>query len=180
MTTMNSMRVLVVDDEPDASEALTLLLKPRGFEVRVAATGDTARSAVASWRPHVVLLDLMLPDVNGLDLLRDFRADAPDTQVVMVTGYGSVPKVVEAMNGGAFGFIEKPIDSMLLLAVLDKASEKLAMAAENRRLRSELHDHATLDDMVARSDKMKQLFALVRKIAPSDASVLIHGENGTG
>ena len=98
----------------------------------------------------------------------------------MVTGYGSVPKVVEAMNGGAFGFIEKPIDAMLLLAVLDKATEKLALAAENRRLRSELHDHATLDDMVARSDKMKQLFTLVRKVAPSDASVLILGENGTG
>ena len=180
MTTTHPMRVLVVDDEPDASEALTLLLKPRGFDVRVAATGDTARSMVTSWRPHVVLLDLMLPDVNGLDLLRDFRADAPETQVVMVTGYGSVPKVVDAMNGGAFGFIEKPIDAMLLLAVIDKAGEKLAMAAENRRLRAELHDHATLDDMVARSDKMKQLFALVRKIAPTDASVLIHGENGTG
>ena len=180
MTTVNSMRVLVVDDEPDAAEALTLLLKPRGFDVRVAASGDTARSVVTAWRPHVVLLDLMLPDVDGLDLLRDFRAAAPDTQVVMVTGYGSVPKVVEAMNGGAFGFIEKPIDTMLLLAVLDKASEKLALAAENRRLRSALHDHATLDDMVARSDKMKQLFTLVRKVAPSDASVLILGEHGTG
>ena len=148
--------------------------------MRVAGTGDAARAVVTAWRPHVVLLDLMLPDVNGLDLLRDFRAAAPDTQVVMVTGYGSVPKVVEAMNGGAFGFIEKPIDAMLLLAVLDKATEKLALAAENRRLRSELHDHASLDDMVARSDKMKQLFTLVRKVAPSDASVLILGENGTG
>ncbi len=180
MSSLTSIRVLVVDDEPDAAEALTLLLKPRGYDVRVAGTGDAARSAVSSWRPHVVLLDLMLPDVNGLDLLRDFRAAAPETQVVMVTGYGSVPRVVEAMNDGAFGFIEKPIDAMLLLAVLDKAGERLALAAENRRLRSELHDHATLADMVARSDKMKQLFALVRKVAPSDASVLIHGENGTG
>jgi DNA-binding NtrC family response regulator len=180
MSNLTSIRVLVVDDEPDAAEALTLLLKPRGYDVRVAGTGDAARSAVSSWRPHVVLLDLMLPDVNGLDLLRDFRAAAPETQVVMVTGYGSVPRVVEAMNDGAFGFIEKPIDAMLLLAVLDKAGERLALAAENRRLRSELHDHATLADMVARSDKMKQLFAMVRKVAPSDASVLIHGENGTG
>jgi DNA-binding NtrC family response regulator len=180
MTATNSVRVLVVDDEPDAAEALTLLLKPRGFDVRVAGTGDGARAEVMAWRPHLVLLDLMLPDVNGLDLLRDFRVAAPDTQIVMVTGYGSVPKVVEAMNGGAFGFIEKPIDAMLLLAVLGKATEKLALAAENRRLRSELHDHATLDDMVARSDKMKQLFTLVRKVAPSDASVLILGENGTG
>jgi DNA-binding NtrC family response regulator len=180
MSTSNSMRVLVVDDEPDAAEALTLLLEPRGHDVRVAATGDQARGVMTAWRPHVVLLDLMLPDVDGLDLLRDLRAAAPDTQVVMVTGYGSVPKVVEAMNAGAFGFIEKPIDAMLLLAVLDKASEKVALSVENRRLRSELHEHATLADMVARSDKMKQLFALVRKVAPSDASVLIHGENGTG
>ncbi len=178
--TAKSMRVLVVDDEPDAAEALTLLLEPRGLDVRVAGTGDAARSAVTSWRPHVVLLDLMLPDVNGLELLHDFRAAAPETQVVMVTGFGSIPKVVEAMNGGAFGFIEKPIDAMLLLAVLDKAGETLALTAENRRLRSELHDHATLADMVARSDKMKQLFTLVRKVAPSDASVLILGENGTG
>jgi DNA-binding NtrC family response regulator len=180
MTATTSMRVLVVDDEPDAAEALTLLLKPRGYDVRVAATGDSARSAVSAWHPHVVLLDLMLPDVNGLDLLRDFRTAVPDTQVVMVTGYGSVPKVVEAMNDGAFGFIEKPIDAALLLAVLGKATEKMALTAENRRLRSELHDHASLDDMVARSDKMKQLFTLVRKVAPSDASVLIVGENGTG
>ena len=180
MTATTSLRVLVVDDEPDAAEALTLLLKPRGYDVRVAATGDSARSVVSAWRPHVVLLDLMLPDVNGLDLLRDFRTAVPDTQVVMVTGYGSVPKVVEAMNDGAFGFIEKPIDAMLLLAVLGKATEKLALTTENRRLRSELHDHASLDDMVARSDKMKQLFTLVRKVAPSDASVLIVGENGTG
>ena len=180
MSATKSMRVLVVDDEPDAAEALTLLLKPRGLEVKVAATGDAARATVAAWRPHVVLLDLMLPDVNGLELLHDFRTAAPEMQVVMVTGYGSVPKVVEAMNGGAFGFIEKPIDAMLLLAVLDKAGAQLALAVENRRLRSELHDHATLADMVARSDKMKQLFTLVRKVAPSDASVLILGENGTG
>src|SRR5687767_4681201 len=141
MTATNSVRVLVVDDEPDAAEALTLLLKPRGFDVRVAGTGDEARAEVMAWRPHLVLLDLMLPDVNGLDLLRDFRAAAPDTQVVMVTGYGSVPKVIEAMNGGAFGFIEKPIDAELLLAVLGKATENVALAAENRRLRSEFHDH---------------------------------------
>jgi DNA-binding NtrC family response regulator len=180
MPLSSPMRVLVVDDEPDASAALELLLKPKGFDVRLAATADQGRAIVASWKPHVVLLDLMLPDVHDLDLLRDLRAQAPDSQVVMVTSYGSVPKVVEAMHAGAFGFVEKPIDAMLLLAVLEKAKEKVAMTAENRSLRMQLQDHATLADMVARSDKMKQLFALVRKVAPSDASVLIQGENGTG
>jgi DNA-binding NtrC family response regulator len=180
MSVTPSMRVLVVDDEPDASAALELLLKPRGFDVRLAATGDEGRAIVTAWKPHVVLLDLMLPDVRDLDLLKDFRHQAPEMQVVMVTSYGSIPKVVEAMNAGAFGFVEKPIDAMLLLAVLDKARETVAMTAENRSLRMQLQDHATLADMVARSDKMKQLFALVRKVAPSDASVLIQGENGTG
>ena len=174
------MRILIVDDEPVASDALRQLLQPRGFEVRLAGNGAEARAAVAAWHPHVVLLDLILPDVEDLDLLRDLRSEAPDTEVVMVTGYGSVPKVVEAMHAGAFSFVEKPIDTMLLLAVIDKVRERMALTAENKRLRSELDDHATLADMVARSDKMRQLFALVRKVAPTDASVLIHGENGTG
>ena len=105
---------------------------------------------------------------------------APETQVVMVTGYGSIPKVVEAMNAGAFGFIEKPIDAMLLLAVLDKVRAQLDLAAENRRLRLELDEHTSLADMVTRSERMRQLFTLIRTVAPSDASVLIVGEHGTG
>jgi DNA-binding NtrC family response regulator len=174
------MRVLVVDDEPDATEALTLLLVPRGYEVRTAATAQEARALVQSWKPGAVLLDLILPDVTDLDLLHELRAMAPDTQVVMVTGYGSIPKVVEAMNAGAFGFIEKPIDAMLLLAVLEKVRGQVDLAAENRRLRLELDDHSSLSDMVTRSERMRQLFSLIRTVAPSDASVLIVGEHGTG
>src|SRR4029078_559502 len=111
---VSSLRVLVVDDEPDASAALELLLKPRGFDVRLAATGDEGRAMVACWKPHVVLLDFMLPDVLDLDLLKDFRQKAPEMQVVMVTSYGSIPKVVEAMNAGAFAIGEKHIDDMPL------------------------------------------------------------------
>jgi DNA-binding NtrC family response regulator len=174
------MRVLVVDDEPDAAEALTLLLAPRGYEVETAATAEQARSLVQAWKPGAVLLDLILPDVTDLDLLHELRSMAPDTQVVMVTGYGSIPKVVEAMNAGAFSFIEKPIDAMLLLAVLEKVRRQVDLAAENRRLRHELDDHSSLSDMVTRSERMRQLFSLIRTVAPSDASVLIVGENGTG
>jgi DNA-binding NtrC family response regulator len=174
------MRVLVVDDEPDAAEALTLLLAPRGFEVKTAATAHEARELVQAWKPAAVLLDLILPDVTDLDLLHELRTMAPETQVVMVTGYGSIPKVVEAMNAGAFGFIEKPIDAMLLLAVLEKVRGQVDLAAENRRLRLELDDHASLSDMVTRSERMRQLFSLIRTVAPSDASVLIVGEHGTG
>ena len=98
----------------------------------------------------------------------------------MVTGYGSVPKAVEAMKAGAFSFIEKPVDADVLLVMLDKATEKLQLSAENRRLKEELREHTSFANIVARSDKMRQLFQLIKSVAPTDASVLIHGENGTG
>ena len=98
----------------------------------------------------------------------------------MVTGYGSVPKAVEAMNAGALGFIEKPIEMALLFAQLDKAREKYQLSAENRKLKEELRSNSTFGNLIARSETMKQVIALVRKVAPSDASVLVHGENGTG
>ena len=125
-------------------------------------------------------MDLMLPDADGIDLLKDFKEASPETQVIMVTGYGSVPKAVEAMKAGAFSFIEKPVDADVLLVMLDKATEKLQLSAENRRLKEELRDHTSFANIVARSDKMRQLFHLIKSVAPTDASVLIHGENGTG
>ena len=173
-------RLLIIDDEPDAAEFLRLTLEPRGHTVRVATTGAEALRTLDAWNPDLALMDLVLPDVQNLELLQQFREKSPDTQVVMVTGYGSVPKAVEAMNLGAFGFIEKPIDMPLLLAQLDKARERVSIAAENRRLREELREHSTFVDLVARSQKMKRLFAMIQKVAPTDASVLITGENGTG
>jgi DNA-binding NtrC family response regulator len=125
-------------------------------------------------------MDMMLPDAQGLDLLRHFREASPETQIIMVTGYGSVPKAVEAMEAGAFSFIEKPVDVGILMAMLEKAGEKLALSAENRRLKEELREHTAFANIVARSDKMRQLFHLIRSVAPTDASVLVHGENGTG
>ncbi len=132
---VSSLRVLVVDDEPDASAALELLLKPRGFDVRLAATGDEGRAMVAAWRPHVVLLDLMLPDVRDLDLLKDFRQKAPEMQVVMVTsvrqhpqgGRGDERRRVQLRREA--GRREAPV------ALLDKAGERVALRPENRRLR---------------------------------------------
>ena len=102
-------------------------------------------------------MDLMLPDADGIDLLRDFKEASPETQVIMVTGYGSVPKAVEAMKAGAFSFIEKPVDADVLLVMLDKASEKLQLSVENKRLKEELRDHTSFANIVARSDKMAAL-----------------------
>ena len=173
-------RVLIVEDDADAAGAMTLLLEPRGFVVRTAGSGSEARKTLETWHPDLVLMDLVLPDVQGLELLEHFKSASPDCQVLMVTGYGSVPMVVEAMNAGAFSFIEKPIDMSLLFAQLDKAQEKRALSVENRHLREELKGQSTCHGLIARSEKMRQICALIKTVAPSDASVLIHGENGTG
>ncbi len=173
-------RLLIVEDEPDSAASLQLLLEASGYQVRVAASAAAARALLSEWRPGLVLMDLMLPDASGLDLLGEIKAEGRgDIQVIMVTGYGSVPKAVEAMNLGALGFIEKPIDMPLLFAQLDKAGDALSLSDENRRLREELGAGA-IGGLIARSEGMRQVLALVRKVAPSDASVLVHGENGTG
>jgi DNA-binding NtrC family response regulator len=173
-------RLLIIDDEPDASEFMKLLVEPRGYLVRTASSGAESRRVLQTWQPEIILMDLMLPDVDGLDLLREFKEASPESQVIMVTGYGSVPKAVEAMRSGAFTFIEKPVEPELLMAMLEKAGEKFELSAENRRLKEELREHTSFANIVARSDSMRQLFHMIKMVAPTDASVLIQGENGTG
>ena len=174
------VRVLIVDDEPDTSEWLKRLLESRGYSAKVAETGRESERIVGDWKPELVLLDMILPDVNGLDLLTRLRTASPETQIVMVTGYGSVVKAVEAMRTGAFSFIEKPLNCDYLFAVLEKASERAQLLIENNRVRKELDQRRAFSKIVAGSSAMQQLFELMMVVAPTDASVLITGENGTG
>src|ERR1700730_3678854 len=134
-------RVLIIDDDRDTAEFLKLLVEPRGDLARTASDAAQAREVLRAWRPEVVLMDLMLPDADGLDLLREFKEASPESQVIMVTGYGSVPKAGESMRRGAFRFIEKPVEPELLVAMLEKAGEKFELSAENRRLKEELREH---------------------------------------
>jgi len=173
-------RILIVEDDPDSAEFLRLLLEPHGYAIETAQSGQEARKKLGAWEPELVLMDLMLPDVRGLDLLRDFRTARPDTQVIVVSGLGSIAIAVEAMEGGALSFIEKPINASVVIAMLHKASERLALAAENRRLKAELEEHTTFGNIVARSKPMRELCRLIRSVAPTDANVLVTGENGTG
>jgi DNA-binding NtrC family response regulator len=173
-------RVLVVEDDADSAEFLRLLLEPEGYVVKTAATAQHARSEVAASHPDVILMDLMLPDVEGLDLLREFRTASPESQLIVVSGHGSISVAVEAMENGALSFIEKPINASVLMAQLHKAAEKLALTAENRRLRAELDEGAAYAGIVGRSKPMRQLYQLIKSVAPTDANVLITGENGSG
>ena len=172
--------MLIVEDHADSAEFLRLMLEPQGYSVHTAASALQAREELTTWKPELVLMDLMLPDVEGLDLLHDFRRLSPSTQVIVVSGHGSITVAVEAMESGAISFIEKPINPSVLTAQLHKASERLALTAENRRLKAELEEAGSFNGMVGRAKAMRQLHSLIRSVAPTDANVLITGENGTG
>jgi two-component system, NtrC family, response regulator len=173
-------RILIVEDHPDSAEFLRLLLEPEGYDVHTAATGQKAREEMTASGADIILMDLMLPDVEGLDLLRELRSLNPDSQIIVVSGHGSISVAVEAMEHGALSFIEKPLNASVLMAQLHKAAEKLALTAENRRLRAELDEGASYAGIVGRSKPMRQLYQLIKSVAPTDANVLITGENGSG
>jgi DNA-binding NtrC family response regulator len=177
---MAATRVLIIEDDRDAAEALKLLVESHGYTARTAATGEEGREIFANWETQLVLMDMVLPGVAGLELLREFREVRPDTQIIVVTGFGTVSAAVDAMGAGAFSFIEKPVDPTVLLAMLSKAEEKLTIAVENRRLRDEVREHTSFNSLVARSESMQRLFHMISSVAVTDASVLITGESGTG
>ena len=159
-----STRVLIVEDDADSAEFLRLLLEPEGYVVKTAATAQHARAEVTAANADVILMDLMLPDVEGLDLLREFRTMSPESQVIVVSGHGSISVAVEAMENGALSFIEKPINPSVLMAQLHKAAEKLALTTENRRLRAEL-DEGAPTPAHRRSTPIRQLYQLIQSVA---------------
>jgi DNA-binding NtrC family response regulator len=173
-------RILIVEDHADSAEFLRLLLEPEGYVVEIASSGARARQALPTFKPEIILMDLVLPDVEGLDLLREFRATSPESCVIVVSGHGSISVAVEAMENGALSFIEKPLNPSVLMAQLRKAGEKLALTDENRRLKAELDDTASYAGIIGRSKPMRQLYQLIKSVAPTDANVLITGENGSG
>jgi DNA-binding NtrC family response regulator len=175
-----TMRILIVEDHADSAEFLRLLLEQEGYLVRTAVSAQQAREEVVTTHPDIILMDLMLPDVEGLDLLRELRVLRPESQIIVVSGHGSISVAVEAMEHGALSFIEKPLNPSVLMAQLHKAAEKLALTTENRRLRAELDESATYAGILGRSKPMRQLYQLIKSVAPTDANVLITGENGSG
>ena len=183
MTARDSMpaaRILHVDDQPETHEWLKLALERKQYEVTVATDGHSALASFATHRPDVVLLDHELPDQSGLEVLRQLKNADPLVEIVMLTGHGSVSLAVEAMREGAFNFVEKPVELAVLDAVLDKALAHRQLHAEATRLRMAAERRDGFGRMVGTSPSMRRLFDLIQLVAPTDASVLIRGENGTG
>src|ERR1700746_1948975 len=124
MTSKRKRRVLAIDDEPSMTEWLKILLEHAGFEVKTALIGTRGEELFRSWKPDAVVTDMMLPDVDGIELVRKFKQLDGEAEVIVITGQGNIPRSVEAVKAGAFDFLEKPIDANRLLATHVKALNK--------------------------------------------------------
>ena len=162
------------------AEWLSAVVARAGYDTRTAVRGSEAMEVFASWVPDAALVDLILPDANGADLVRHFKSLQPRTEVLVISGQGSIPRAVEAIKAGASYFLEKPIDADGVLALLERAIERMDVEAENVALKRQLRDRYQFDNIIGRSRKMRELFDLVAAVADSEANVLIQGENGTG
>jgi DNA-binding NtrC family response regulator len=180
MVTKTRQRILAIDDEPSMTEWLTVMLEHSGYEVKTASHGQRGEELFKTWHPDAVVTDLMLPDVDGIELVRKFKALEPEIEVLVVTGQGNIPRSVEAVKAGAFDFLEKPIDAERLLDKLGKALKHKSLADENEQLKSKLQERYKFQNVIGKSKKMQELFDLIEAVAASEANILVQGENGTG
>lgn len=173
-------RILVVDDEEIVREVVQTLLRKQGYDVFLAPTAEEALDLLEGSSFDVVLLDLMLPGVDGLEALRRMRERDPEQTIIMMTAFGSVETAVEAMKMGAFHYLTKPFKNDEVLLLLGKALERRHLVDENQRLKQALSQRYRFGRLVGKSRPMQDVFRLVEQIAPSRSTVLIQGESGTG
>ena len=169
----------MVDDEPSNLASIEKIFQRDGLRVLTADGAKSALEVVRTHRVQVVLTDLMMPGVSGLELLRAIKQIAPDIEVVMMTAYGTVETAVQAMREGAYDFVEKPLKRMTIVKSVRKAAEKQQLLAENRSLRNEIK-LLTRREIVGSSPALRRVLDVATQAAPSSATVLILGESGTG
>ncbi len=173
-------RILVVDDEPSMLEFLGLLLEEVGYEVSTAGSVSEGRKVFSEGEFDLVLCDIIMPDGNGLDLLRDIKSHNASTSVIMMTAYTSTKSAIEAMKRGAYDYVSKPFDVDELKVVIQKAIEKTELVDENVYLRRELEDKYQFSNIIGSSRPMQEVFGLIDRIARTSSTVLLEGESGTG
>jgi two-component system, NtrC family, nitrogen regulation response regulator NtrX len=170
-------RILVIDDEPGIREALRQVLEYEGFDVRVAASGPEGISLYPEFRPHLVFLDVKMAGQDGLETLSRIKTLEHVAPIVMISGHGTIATAVSATQGGAFDFLEKPLDTDRLLVTVRNALAQAELEGENARLREVTESRYA---MVGESRGLKEVLETIEKVGPTPARVLITGENGTG
>ncbi len=172
--------ILIIDDDASLRRILEYNLQEEGYEVLTAATGEEGLEAFARYTPVLVITDMKMPGMDGLQVLKEIKKHAPDTLVVIVTAFGAVDAAVEAMKNGAYDFITKPFNRDALRLTVRKALQFNKLTAENRQLRDELAERIDFRNIVGASGEMEKVLAVIRKVADTEATVLITGESGTG
>jgi len=175
-----SRRVLVVDDELNIRGALVTLLEKREYQVRGAGSAKEALEQLETTPADLVLTDLKMPGMGGMEFLRQLKQKWPDTEVLIMTAFGSIDTAVEAMRCGAYDYITKPIDRERFAVVVEKALERRALAFENKQLKDRLETRTRFEQMIGESEPMQRVYSLVDMVADSDVTVLLTGESGTG
>src|ERR1700756_5761429 len=172
--------VLIIDDEAGIRESLQTLLELEGYDVETAATGEQGLNRLGQRTFDLILLDLALPDRNGLDILAELRVQDPGVSVIMITAYGTVENAVRALQSGPVNFVQKPWDNEKLLADVRATVARHRAEEENIQLKRALKQRYNFEHIVGKSEAMLKIFDLVAQVAPSRSTVLLQGESGTG
>jgi DNA-binding NtrC family response regulator len=173
-------RILFVEDDDSLRVTQAMYLEREGFEVDAVGSGGEALRRIAADQYHAVVTDLRLDEVDGLEVLAAVKEKSPETEVILLTGFGSVDTAVEAMKAGAYDYLTKPVDPDDLVITLKKAVERLQLRRQVAYLQKEVAQQAGIGQIVAVSPEMQQLMTLIQQVAQNDATVLIEGESGTG
>ena len=173
-------RILVVDDEENIRLVLRTLLKKHGYQVETAQNGEEAQRLLDSFGPDLILTDVRMPKMGGLDLLSAVRAKALPTTVIVMSAYGDTEQALEAIRAGAYDFIQKPFKPEEIVFLLRKAEEREQLRRENRALKSALRKEHHFSGILAKSEAMSQVFRTIVKVAEFKTTVLIGGESGVG
>jgi DNA-binding NtrC family response regulator len=177
----NATRVLIVDDEENQRVGLASMVTSWGFTAETAGDGQEALDKLSTFPAHVMVTDLMMPRMDGFELLRRLSSQGAGPPAIVVTAFGNIETAIATMHDlGAFWFLEKPIEPRALRVLLERAASQQRLADEAERLKRELSYQGVLAELVGRSAPMQEVFSLIRQVSPSKAAVLISGESGTG
>ncbi len=177
---MTEEQVLVVDDETGMREFLKIMLEKMGYQAEAADSGETAIQRLEQGRFNLVICDLKMPRVSGMEVLRRSKEINPEAPVIMITAFGSAESAVEAMKLGAYDYISKPFKVDEIQLVIQKALEKARLVEENIQLKRELKNKYGFHNLIGLSEPMRKIYEMIRQVAPSKSNILISGESGTG
>jgi two-component system response regulator AtoC len=180
VTTMKKVKVLIVDDEAIIRDALSDWLKDIGYQVFTAENGHKALEVIEKEKPGIMIADLVMPGMDGIELMKRAKAQQPNIEVIIITAYASIPTAITAMKEGAYDYIEKPFCPERAELLVKKLAEHRELIEENLSLRQKLEDRYRFENIIAKSSKMQRVIEVIRVVAKSNATILITGESGTG